>query len=191
MSDKQIKILIVDDDRELREMYVEIFQNANFQVLQAGDGVEGLDTATKELPDIIFTGIVMPRMDGFSMIQMLQKTVMTANIPVVVSSHMGREEDRLYAIKLKVKDFIVSGTTTPVEVVRRISSFFAEVGKEYNLEINPYAEDAQNLAKELNFQPNYTCLDCGEKLVLHLKLTNFKEQIFEAKFICPRCKSTK
>ena len=187
MENRKIKILIVDDDVELREMYVEIFQNANFEVIEASDGVEGLDNATKEIPDVIFTGIVMPRMDGFSMIESLQKTVMTSAIPIVISSHMGREEDKLRATKLGVKDFIVRGTTRPIEVIERISSLFTEAGKEYRLEFNPYAQDAQNLAKDLNFQASYLCLDCSEKLVLNLKLTNPKDRIFEAKFVCPKC----
>jgi DNA-binding response OmpR family regulator len=168
-------------------MYVEIFQNANFEVIVAADGLEGLDKATKDLPDVIFTGIVMPRMDGFSMIESLQKTVMTATIPVVISSHMGREEDRIRATKLGVKDFIVRGTTRPIEVVERISSLFTEAGAEYKIEFNPYTLDAQKLAKDLNFQASYLCLDCSEKLVLDLKLTNPKDRIFEAKFICPGC----
>jgi DNA-binding response OmpR family regulator len=190
MENKKIKILIVDDDIELREMYVEIFQNANFLVTVADDGLEGLDKATKELPDVIFTGIVMPRMDGFSMIEALQKTVMTSSVSVVISSHMGREEDKIRATKLGVKDFIVRGTTRPIEVVERISSLFIEAGGEYRLEFNPYALDAQNLAKDLSFHANYLCLDCNEKLILNLKLADPKERTFEARLVCPNCGST-
>lgn len=187
MENKKLKILIVDDDIELRDMYVEIFQNANFIVVVADDGLEGLDKATKELPDVIFTGIVMPRMDGFSMIEALQKTVMTSSIPVIISSHMGREEDKIRAEKLGVKDFIVRGTTRPIEVVERISSLFITAGVEYRLEFNPYSYDAQNLAKELSFHANYLCLDCNEKLLLNLKLIDPKERTFEARFNCPNC----
>jgi DNA-binding response OmpR family regulator len=183
----KLKILLVDDDIELREMYAEIFENANFEVSQAGDGVEGLDVASKELPDVIFTGIIMPRMDGFSMIESLQKTVMTANIPIVISSHMGREEDRIRAEKLGVKDFIVRGNTRPVEVIERIGALFIEAGDEYEIAFDPFELDAQKLAKELSFQASFKCLDCGEKLVLNLKLTKPTERIFEARFVCPKC----
>lgn len=181
------KILIIDDNIELREMYAEIFQNADFEVSQAGDGVEGLDKATKELPDVIFSGIIMPRMDGFAMIESLQKTVMTSNIPIVISSHMGREEDKIRATKLGVKDFIVQGTVRPIEVLERISSLFAEVGSEYHLEFNPVELDAQKLAKDLSLQASFKCLNCGEKLLLSMKLMDPKNQKFEAKFICPKC----
>lgn len=187
MTEKKLKILLVDDDVELREMYAEIFENANFEVIQANDGVEGLDVASKELPDVIFTGIIMPRMDGFSMVEALQKTVMTANIPIVISSHMGREEDRIRAEKLGVKDFLVRGNTPPVEVVERIGALFIEPGDEYHLFIDPFELDAQKLAKELSYDPSFKCLSCGGKLFLNLNLKNTTERIFEARVICPNC----
>jgi DNA-binding response OmpR family regulator len=187
MENKKIKILIVDDDIELRDMYVEIFQNANFEVIVASDGLEGLDEATKNMPDVIFTGIVMPRMDGFSMIESLQKTIMTSSIPIIISSHMGREEDKSRAMQLGVKDFIVRGTTRPVEVLERVSALFSTTGKEYVIEFNPYAADAQTLANDLNFNASFHCLQCNEKMVLKLKLSNSQERTFEARFICSAC----
>lgn len=184
---KKLKILIVDDDVELRQIYVEVFLNAGFEVFEAQDGVEGLDIAFKEIPDVIFTGIVMPRMDGFTMMETLKKTVMTANIPIVISSHMGREEDQKRANALGAKDFIIRNTTRPIEVVERISSLFIKPGSEYKISFSPYDFDAQQLAKSLNFQPNFLCLDCGEKLVLNMKLQNVKDRLFESNFICPKC----
>ena len=185
--EKKKKILIVDDDVPLRELYAEIFQNANFDVVQAEDGVEGLDKATKEIPDIIFTGIVMPRMDGFDMMEALKKTVMTSNIPVVFSSHMGRGGDQQRATMLGAKDFIVRDVTRPVEVVERINALFTDAGSEYKIEFNPYAQDAQKLAKDLNFQASFLCLECSEKLVIDMKLKDPQQRLFEAHFVCPKC----
>jgi uncharacterized protein with PIN domain len=58
---------------------------------------------------------------------------------------------------------------------------------EYILEFNPYAQDAQKIAKDLNFHTNYLCLECNEKLMLKLKLINPEKKIFEAIFVCPGC----
>lgn len=181
------KILLVDDDTELREVYAEVLQNAHFDVVQANDGLEGLDLAIKEIPDVIFTGIVMPRMDGFDMMQALQKTVMTSNIPVVFSSHMGRGEDQKRAMEMGAKDFIVRNLTPPKEVIERISAIFSQEGKSYKLSFDPFALDAQQLGKDLNMQADFTCHDCNEKMVLDLKLTDGKTRKFEAHFVCPKC----
>lgn len=184
---KKIKILLVDDDIALRKLYAEIFHNANFEVIEAEDGIEGLDKASREAPDVIFTGIVMPRMDGFTLMESLGKIAETANIPVVISSHMGREEDQKRAKELGAKDFIIRDVTRPIEVVERVSSLFAEAGEKYKLEFNANTLDAQKLVKDLNFQQEFLCLDCGEKLVLDLKLINGAERLFEGRFACPKC----
>ena len=187
MEQQKRKVLVVDDDSMTRGMYVDIFQGAGYEVVEAKDGVEGLDIATRDFPDLIFTGIIMPRMDGFSMIEELKKTIATANIPVIISSHMGREEDQKRAIQLGAKDFIVRDTTPPFAVLERIGSVFLKAGGVYTVEINPFAMDAQKLAKELSFNPNFLCLECGEKMAMLLKLTNPADRIFEARVACPKC----
>jgi CheY-like chemotaxis protein/predicted RNA-binding Zn-ribbon protein involved in translation (DUF1610 family) len=178
-------ILIIDDDDFTREMYANVFRNSDFEVLEAHDGVEGLDTATEKLPDMIFSGIVMPRMDGFSLMEALQKHTPTASIPVVISSHLGRTEDRKRADQLGAKGFIVRDTTTPREVVKIISNLFTE-GGEYVLEFDPYALDGQRMAQQLRMNSHYQCMDCGEKMVLKIRVAK-QDGWFQAKFVCPKC----
>jgi CheY-like chemotaxis protein len=187
MSSGKTKILLVDDDIMTREMYAEVFKNADYEVIEAGDGVEGLDIASKELPDVIFTGIVMPRMDGFTMMEALNKTVITANIPVIISSHMGREEDQRRANLLGAKEFIMRDVTSPNEVLDKVGALLVREGGAYIIDFNAYALDAQKLARDLNLNLNYQCLECDEKLVLKLKLTDAKNKIFETRFVCPKC----
>lgn len=188
MDSKKTKILLVDDDDMTRELYAEVFRKTGaYEVLEANDGVEGLDLATKELPDVIFTGIVMPRMDGFALMEALKKTVMTANIPVIISSHMGREEDQRRANQLGAKEFVIRNMTPPIRIVEIVSSLFVNAGREYKIDFNAYNMDAQKLVRDLNMNADYQCLDCGEKLVLNIKLQNVKDKIFEGRFVCPSC----
>jgi len=187
VADQKSKILIIDDDIELREMYAEIFQNENFEVLQASGGAEGFDLATRELPDVVFTGIMMPGMDGFSMIEALRKNPTTASIPFVISSHTGREDDNERAANMGVKDFIVRGVTRPVEVIERIKAVLDAVDAEYRLEFDVSALDAQPLAKELNIGEDFKCSNCGEKLSLGLKFEKQRDGVLEARFFCPSC----
>ena len=62
-------ILIVDDEKYLRNLYVEVFTQAGFTVFSVQDGAEGLKLALEHRPDIIFTGIMMPHLTGFQMIR--------------------------------------------------------------------------------------------------------------------------
>ncbi|MDO8529288.1 MAG: response regulator [bacterium] len=183
---EKTKILIVDDDKETREMYAEIFKNSDFKVIEAKDGVEGLDKATTEAPNVIFTGIIMPRMDGFSLMESLKKNLTTSEIPVVVSSHMGREEDRQKANVLGARYFIVRGFTTPNELVKKVKSLFIG-GKEYHLEINNFSMDAQKLAQDLGLNNNFECLECDDKLIMKVIASDKNGGGLEAHLVCPSC----
>jgi len=180
------KILIVDDDDFTREMYRDVFQTAGYQVLEAHDGVEGLDVAIKNLPNVIFTGIVMPRMDGFTLMESLKKNTTTSRIPIFISSHLGREEDRKRAEQLGARDFIVRDLTPPKEVVGIVSKVFT-VGESFILDFDAYNMDAPELAKDLNLNGNFQCMECDEKMMLKVKLDKTERGWYKTRFICPKC----
>lgn len=182
---KKFKILIVDDDPTVRNLYVEVFTKGGFEVIEAADGVEGLDKATKELPNVVFTGIIMPRMDGFGLMEALKKNVSTAEMPVVVSSHMGREDDKKKAKELGADDFFVLGLTTPKEVVLRVNSLLE--GKEYRLKLNTNDLDIYRLIDDLEYGRHFSCTSCGNELILKLKFLDISKNEFKAKIVCPKC----
>ncbi len=182
---KKIKILVVDDDDLMRETYVEVFKQKSFEVIEAIDGLEGLDKATQEIPDVIFTGIMMPKMDGFSLKEALAKNVVTASIPVVMSSHMGREEDRERANQLGVKEFIVKGMITPNQVVTKIKNLFS--AGEYKIKFYTEDLDAQRLSEDLGLSSNFGCPQCSQEMVLALNIENKEKHQFSAQLICPNC----
>lgn len=172
-------ILIVDDDISSRRLYREVFQNENFAVLTAQDGLEGLDIAIREHPDLVFTGIIMPRMDGFELIRALRKNAATSKIPVVMYSHLGREEDKRKAQELGVKDFVVRSVVTPKEVVDRVRVYLGQA-KSYLLEFDPIARDAAKLARDFNFPAYFEC-EQGKRMLIKLKPLN--QEGDEVKFI--------
>lgn len=80
------KILIVDDSATERSIILSHFGPMGYQVLQAEDGQMGFDMAIEHRPDLIISDIVMPIADGWQMIEMLQESVATQNIPVIAIS---------------------------------------------------------------------------------------------------------
>ncbi len=185
MESKKNKVLLVDDDKDIRTMYADLLRENNFEVIEAKDGVEGLDVATSnEGIDLIFTGIIMPRMDGFQLIQSLKEYTNTANIPVIVSSHLGREEDRKHMNKLGVKDFIVQGMTMPAEVIKRILQAINH--GEYDLGINSLEFDGQRFIEDYKLPPEMKCENCGSKLAFNIKY--YSDKTFKAYVYCPNCK---
>ncbi len=184
---KSNKILIVDDHEETRQMYAEVFRDKGFEVLEAKDGVEGLDIATSgDDINLIFTGIIMPRMDGFQLIESLKEHTHTAGIPVVANSHLGREEDRIKMSELGAKDFIVRGVTTPAEAVQRVNQVMNQ--GEYLIKADFLGLEGQKFIEDFKLPEDGKCLNCATDLAIKVKYG--KEKKLRGKIICPNCSKT-
>ena len=181
---KKPNVLLVDDDEEGNRLLKSVLQNAGFEVTSAFDGVEGLDMATKRAPDVIITGIVMPRMSGFDMVRGLKGNVATATIPVLVYSHLGREEDREEAIKIGVQGFLMRGTISPTEIVERVRALLPR-GELFYLAFDPQAADAKRFAQTFDFPPYFECPG-GKRMMIQLEGTGGvkEEKEFKAKLVC-------
>ncbi len=174
-------IMIVDDDIDTLEMYADVFESADYNVMRAADGLEAMSLVAEHTPHVIFTGIVMPRMDGFSMMEALQQNKRTADIPVVINSHLGRDTDKEKAEELGARDFIIRGFTQPREVVERIGALLLK--SEYVFHFDKNDKDARKLAKDLG-APNFFHCPHGQKMVLKLSVMDEKELTFSARFSC-------
>jgi len=157
------KILIVDDDDFLLGIYAKNFRDEGFEVLTAHDGEEAWEIISGgNVPDVVFTGIVMPRVNGFELIAKMQADPNLAKIPVAINSHRGRPEDEKLAKQMAVDDFIIQGLTTPVEVVRRVKSLVGILNV-YKIAIFPDKNDARALIDFFNKQQGATCDPMGDK----------------------------
>lgn len=185
MEKKKIKILIVDDDNGIRTMYAEVFKKGGFDVEEAVDGLDGLDKAIKNIPNVVFTGIIMPRMDGFDLMKSLKKNVVTKDIPVIISSHMGREEDQKKAMDLGAKAFIVKTLNTPNTIMEKVKAMFNP--DVYKLKVAENELDAERFASSMQIGKGMKCPKCGEGLVISLELIDADEKSFKAEIHCPKC----
>jgi len=97
-----------------------------YQVNKAQLLEEIVELIKEKKPDLIFTGIDMPEMDGFTMIRELKKDPELAKIPIMISSHLNREKDQLTAKGLGVQEFIYYGFVTVNEVVKKARNLLGE-----------------------------------------------------------------
>lgn len=181
---KAIKLLIVDDDVNTRSLYAEALRAVNFDVREGNDGLEGLEMTSKEIPDIIVTGIIMPRMDGFQFFETLKKNIATASIPVIFISHLGREEDERRAKELGAKAFLVRDMTSPNDMIERINSILTS--SEYVLGIDPFNFDAAKFATDCGINPDFVCPEekAGGRVVLKLRPRKGDAKHFDAEIAC-------
>ena len=114
------KILIIEDDTFIMDMYQTKFEMAGFETLKAKDGDKGVKAAKKEKPDIIILDIVMPQMDGFEVLKAIKKDSETKDIPVVLLTNLGQRENIEEGLKLGAADYIIKAHFTPDEVVGKV-----------------------------------------------------------------------
>lgn len=126
MPDKKIKILLVEDDTFLVEMYTTKFELEGFGVISAEDGQKGLDMAKKENPDIILLDILMPKMDGFAVLEALKKDKDLAGIPVVLLTNLGQKDDVKKGFEKGAVGYLIKAHFMPSEVVDKIKKILKD-----------------------------------------------------------------
>ena len=113
------KILIIEDDMVLVRMYTKKFEHDGYQVVAAYSGGEGQVAAPREKPDCILLDIMMPGVDGFSVIRTLKQDPLTRNIPIVILTNLGTSGIFIEEAKrLGVKDYLVKYKTGSKEIVQ-------------------------------------------------------------------------
>jgi len=183
--EKRLQVLIVDDDIDTRSIYAEAMRSANFDVTEANDGLEGLEQVNKNVPDLIISGIIMPRMDGFQFVEALKKNVATSQVPVMFFSHLGREEDERRSKELGVKDFLIQNMTPPNEMILRINEYFMNV--DYLLAIDNFAFDASRFAKDFQLNTDFVCFKENKetgRVGLKLRPKKDNPRLFDAEITC-------
>ena len=123
MSDEKIKILLIEDDKMIVEMYNVKFEHEGFAVSTAETGKDGLEKALAELPDIILLDIIMPEVDGLNVLRSLKQNAVTEKVPVIMLTNLNQEGDVKHAFELGATDYLVKAEFTQAQVVGKIKSY--------------------------------------------------------------------
>ncbi|MBP0957612.1 MAG: response regulator transcription factor [Oscillospiraceae bacterium] len=110
------RILIVDDEKNIRNVISEYAKFDGFETVEAADGMEAVEICRKEDFDLIIMDIMMPRLDGYSAVKEIRKTKQT---PVIMLSARGEEYDKLFGFEIGVDDYVTK-PFSPKELLARI-----------------------------------------------------------------------
>lgn len=101
------KILVVEDDPDIRELLIDSLCDIGYAVMEAGDGGAGLQSALEGLPDIILLDMMMPVLDGLEVLDRLKSNPLTRFIPVIMVSAKGQEQDISTALNSGALSYLV------------------------------------------------------------------------------------
>ncbi len=117
---RKFKVLVVDDDPNIRELVVETLNADRFRALEARDGREALEICERERPDIVVLDVMMPELDGLEVCQRLRNELLTSHIPIILLTAKGMLEDKIKGMETGADDYVTK-PFDPLELEARIN----------------------------------------------------------------------
>lgn len=143
-----MKVLVVDDNKNDRNILKELLLSRNYDVAEACNGIEAMQSVRKSKPDIIVSDIMMPEMDGFTLLRELKKTKSGMDIAFVFyTAHYVGEKDRELASKLGASRFILKPTKL-TELLREIETVLKEYESGLVKPVNPLISKDEDYLKQ-------------------------------------------
>ena len=149
------KILLVEDDQSLREIYGIRLTAEGYQIVPAGDGEEALAMAVREKPDLIISDVMMPKISGFDMLDILRSTPETKNIKVIMMTALSSEDQRARGEALGADRFLVKSQVGIEDVVNAVHEVLDQ-NQNNNTEDKQavsQSQSAQQISATQNTQP--------------------------------------
>ena len=113
-------ILVVEDDKFLRELIVQKLIREGYEVKEATDGEQGIKKIKEEKPDLVLLDLILPGIDGFEVLSKMKEDSGVSSIPVIVLSNLGQKEDVEKGLSLGAVDYLIKAHFTPGEIIEKI-----------------------------------------------------------------------
>jgi DNA-binding response OmpR family regulator len=114
------KILIVEDDKFLRDLINQKLTKEGYETSEAIDGEEGVKIVKEVKPDLVLLDLILPGIDGFEVLAKIKGDPGTSSIPVIILSNLGQKEDVEKGLKLGAVDYLIKAHFTPGEIIDKI-----------------------------------------------------------------------
>ena len=128
------KILLVEDDKSLREIYSVRLLAEGYTLISSGDGEEALAAAISEKPDLIISDVMMPKISGFEMLDLLRSNDNTKNIPVIMLTALSSEQQRERGDRLGADRYLIKSQVGIEDIVRTVHEVLGDGGQKKNLD---------------------------------------------------------
>ena len=115
-------ILVVEDDKFLRELIVQRLNKEGYQTIEAIDGEEGVKKIKAEKPALVLLDLILPGIDGFEVLEQVKKDTEVASIPIIILSNLGQKDDVEKGFKLGAADYLIKAHFTPAEIISKVKA---------------------------------------------------------------------
>lgn len=116
------KILIVEDDKFLRELIARKLTDEGFEIIEAVDGEDGIKKIKETKPDLVLLDLILPSIDGFEVLSRVKGDASLASIPIIILSNLGQKEEVEKGLDLGAVDYLIKAHFTPGEIIEKIKN---------------------------------------------------------------------
>lgn len=186
-------ILVVEDTELLRRMYSDKLVQEGFRVLPASDGLEALSLLRSETPDLILLDLIMPKMSGLEVIEVVKKDPRLKDIPVLILSNLGQDADMQRGIELGAVDYMIKNDSRPADVAEKIKLVLSHMAgrggnqSSYRMFVRDREADSDRLVADAHLARRFWCPACEVELNLELIAKTDHPGWYDAHFVCPHC----
>jgi DNA-binding response OmpR family regulator len=125
MSETNKKILIVEDDSFVMDIYQTKLSQEGFEVVEAINGVEALKKIKESKPDLVLLDIIMPYMDGLEVLKKIKEDANLKSIPVILLTNLSQKEEVEKGLGLGANDYLIKSHFTPSEVLEKVKIYLS------------------------------------------------------------------
>ncbi len=199
MSRSKGRVAIVEDEGSFRNIFKDLLISDGYEVTAAEDGEAGWLMVRSEIPDLVLLDLALPRLHGFEVLQNIRTDAATQDIPVIILTVVGEQENVRKGLKLGATDYLVKGFYTPREILAKVNELLAksDIGAEttkniktYKLSVKERKLDAARMEQDIGLSLLFSCPVCSESAVQELipDTTKTDGHWFSCHFMCPNCK---
>ncbi|MET1054545.1 MAG: response regulator [Pedobacter sp.] len=165
---KKIRILVIEDNDDIRESIAEILELAGYEVFEANNGKAGVDLATTNLPDLILCDIMMPELDGYGVLYLLNKNLRTTATPFIFLTAKAERMDMRKGMEMGADDYLVK----PFDDVELLNAIESRLNKREKQE-NFYSKSITQLT---NLAAGNAGIKELDKMILERKVRSIKKK---------------
>lgn len=185
-------ILVVEDTELLRRMYSDRLQQDGYRVVSAADGLEALSILRSDTPDLILLDLVMPKMSGLEILDLIKRDPRLKNIPVMILSNLGQDADIQRGLEMGAFDYMIKNDVRPADVSEKIKSVLGatsptDIGTSFRLIVRDREADADGFVEAAGLPRRFWCPACEVELNLEVVPQKDRPGWYEAHLICPMC----
>ena len=125
MTDGKVKILIVEDDLFIRELYERQLSLEGYEVTTAEDGEIGLNRITESIPDLLLLDIMLPKVSGLDLLRTIKAKEETKNIPVILLTNLGQDSVIKEGFNLGADGYLIKSAYTPDQIIEEVKKFLS------------------------------------------------------------------